>query len=94
MVGFIEVAWRDFIMVFLWIRAGILWAGASWLPASDFLGSLAISSFAHDAGNPAVIYAVTSEFYYTATQGIGVLKVHRRRSLVAAAARNWSGHLQ
>jgi hypothetical protein len=49
-------------------------AGASWLPASDFLGSLAISSFAHDAGNPAVIYAGTSEFYYTSTQGIGVLK--------------------
>ena len=49
-------------------------AGASWLPVNDFLGSLAISSLAHDAGNPSVIYAGTSEYYYTATQGIGILK--------------------
>ncbi len=49
-------------------------AGASWAPVSDFLGSLAISSFARDAGNPATIYAGTSEYEYTATQGIGVLK--------------------
>jgi len=49
-------------------------AGASWSPVHDFLGSLAISSFAHDAGNPSIIYAGTSEYYYTGTQGIGILK--------------------
>jgi len=49
-------------------------AGASWAPVNDFLGSLAISSFARDASDPATIYAGTSEYEYTGTQGIGVLK--------------------
>jgi hypothetical protein len=49
-------------------------AGANWLPVNDFLASLAISGFARDAANPDVIYAGTSEYFYTATQGIGILK--------------------
>ena len=49
-------------------------AGAHWAPVNDFLASLSISSFAADAGNPATLYAGTSEYYYTGTQGIGVLK--------------------
>jgi len=72
-------------------------AGASWLPANDFLGSLAISSLAHDAGNSAVIYAGTSEYYYTATQGIGVLKSidgggswQRLSATDPAASNNWT----
>lgn len=49
-------------------------SGASWAPVSDFLGSLAISGFARDAATPNTIYAGTSEFYYTATRGIGLMK--------------------
>ena len=49
-------------------------AGATWAPVDDFLASLSISSLARDAGDPATIYAGTSEYYYTATQGIGILK--------------------
>jgi photosystem II stability/assembly factor-like uncharacterized protein len=49
-------------------------AGAHWAPVNDFLASLSISSFAGDAGNPATLYAGTSEYYYTGTQGVGVLK--------------------
>ncbi|NDP41384.1 MAG: hypothetical protein GZ089_01485, partial [Aromatoleum sp.] len=48
--------------------------GLSWAPVDDYLPSLAIAAIAADAVDPAILYAATSEYHYTATKGVGVLK--------------------
>jgi hypothetical protein len=50
--------------------------GASWSPANDFMGNLAVSTIVRDPSNPQVVYAGTGEgfFNFDAVRGYGIYK--------------------